>query len=1027
MEFSIVENSIHISPEENQNVNNRDINSYCVINVNNLGNSELNVNETPFVSTSLVEPFIDIKPTKSPTKIYSIDEEYSDPILVKDGGRKRQKVNRKLAAKLAKHQLQTDFIISCKHNDKSSLFCKVFEISLEDIKNFKFKLCSETSKIEQDKILISYMWIIKPKRTNRRTDLSKNDRLVVKYFIPLKNEKKPVCAKAFSDITGITRRRLNILSNSFRNFHTSPKEKRGGARVTLIDKATTVSITHHIQQFKAKKSHYSRKDSDRCYLQPNLSLSKMYNLWTIEMKRTDQPIASIGKYKTIFYKHFNLSFGHPRLDVCSHCTELKAEINAININAIQKDLLTNKLSLHKEQSKHFHRIMKLENKNTINIAFDMMQNQPIPKLSVTEVFYSRQVWVYNLTFVLTTEKQIPQNCHMYTWTETESGRGPNEVGSALIHFLKMLEDKFQNKEDAPTVVNLFSDSCSGLYVILLNSLQYLRGGNPKRTIAKIEKIELDIDSHGKDIEKSIGVVRIDQNDEVLASELLDIENMEFSIVENSIHISPEENQNVNNRDINSYCVINVNNLGNSELNVNETPFVSTSLVEPFIDIKPTKSPTKIYSIDEEYSDPILVKDGGRKRQKVNRKLAAKLAKHQLQTDFIISCKHNDKSSLFCKVFEISLEDIKNFKFKLCSETSKIEQDKILISYMWIIKPKRTNRRTDLSKNDRLVVKYFIPLKNEKKPVCAKAFSDITGITRRRLNILSNSFRNFHTSPKEKRGGARVTLIDKATTVSITHHIQQFKAKKSHYSRKDSDRCYLQPNLSLSKMYNLWTIEMKRTDQPIASIGKYKTIFYKHFNLSFGHPRLDVCSHCTELKAEINAININAIQKDLLTNKLSLHKEQSKHFHRIMKLENKNTINIAFDMMQNQPIPKLSVTEVFYSRQVWVYNLTFVLTTEKQIPQNCHMYTWTETESGRGPNEVGSALIHFLKMLEDKFQNKEDAPTVVNLFSDSCSGQNKNQFIMAVLLHFINFESKIFSDYRCHHIFNFQMCFSPFIL
>ncbi|KAL4090102.1 hypothetical protein QTP88_025002 [Uroleucon formosanum] len=500
-----------------------------------------------------------------------------------------------------------------------------------------------------------------------------------------------------------------------------------------------------------------------------------------------------------------------------------------------------------------------------------------------------------------------------------------------------------------------------------------------------------------------------RSDEVLASELLDIENMEFSIVENSIHISPEENQNVNNRDINSYCVINVNNLGNSELNVNETPFVSTSLVEPFIDIKPTKSPTKIYSIDEEYSDPILVKDGGRKRQKVNRKLAAKLAKHQLQTDFIISCKHNDKSSLFCKVFEISLEDIKNFKFKLCSETSKIEQDKILISYMWIIKPKRTNRRTDLSKNDRLVVKYFIPLKNEKKPVCAKAFSDITGITRRRLNILSNSFRNFHTSPKEKRGGARVTLIDKATTVSITHHIQQFKAKKSHYSRKDSDRCYLQPNLSLSKMYNLWTIEMKRTDQPIASIGKYKTIFYKHFNLSFGHPRLDVCSHCTELKAEINAININAIQKDLLTNKLSLHKEQSKHFHRIMKLENKNTINIAFDMMQNQPIPKLSVTEVFYSRQVWVYNLTFVLTTEKQIPQNCHMYTWTETESGRGPNEVGSALIHFLKMLEDKFQNKEDAPTVVNLFSDSCSGQNKNQFIMAVLLHFINFESKIFSE------------------
>jgi len=56
---------------------------------------------------------------------------------------------------------------------------------------------------------------------------------------------------------------------------------------------------------------------------------------------------------------------------------------------------------------------------------------------VTEVFYSKQVWVCNLTFVLTTEKQTPHNFHMYTWTEIESGREPNEVGSALMHFLKI--------------------------------------------------------------------------------------------------------------------------------------------------------------------------------------------------------------------------------------------------------------------------------------------------------------------------------------------------------------------------------------------------------------------------------------------------------------------------------------------------------------------------------------------------------------------------------------------------------------
>jgi len=62
--------------------------------------------------------------------------------------------------------------------------------------------------------------------------------------------------------------------------------------------------------------------------------------------------------------------------------------------------------------------------DTISVAFDMMQNQPLPKLSVTEVFYSRQVWLYNLTFVITSaEHQTIDNCFLYTWLESDSGRG----------------------------------------------------------------------------------------------------------------------------------------------------------------------------------------------------------------------------------------------------------------------------------------------------------------------------------------------------------------------------------------------------------------------------------------------------------------------------------------------------------------------------------------------------------------------------------------------------------------------------
>ena len=88
----------------------------------------------------------------------------------------------------------------------------------------------------------------------------------------------------------------------------------------------------------------------------------------------------------------------------------------------------------------------------------------------------------------------------------------------------------------------------------------------------------------------------------------------------------------------------------------------------------------------------------------------------------------------------------------------------------------------------------------------------------------------------------------------------------------------------------------------------------------------------------------------------------------------------------------------------MYNLTFVISESNYGPAENYLYTWTETESGRGPNEVCSALIYFLDLLETKFKTYESPPTTLNLFSDSCSGQNKNQFTMVTLLNYIKLQS-----------------------
>lgn len=81
--------------------------------------------------------------------------------------------------------------------------------------------------------------------------------------------------------------------------------------------------------------------------------------------------------------------------------------------------------------------------------------------------------------------------------------------------------------------------------------------------------------------------------------------------------------------------------------------------------------------------------------------------------------------------------------------------------------------------------------------------------------------------------------------------------------------------------------------------------------------------------------------------------------------------------------------IVITHQIWIYHLTFVISDSNQDKENCILYTWNESDSGRGPNAVHSALIDCLDLLENRIKSNEIQQTTLNLFSDSCSGQNKN--------------------------------------
>ncbi|KAL4142538.1 hypothetical protein QTP88_004979 [Uroleucon formosanum] len=264
----------------------------------------------------------------------STNPEYAEPVQTNPSGRKRNKINQKKIKQIQLNKIPHEWFITCPYSNNVSKKCNVSILKPTDISAFKTNLCGLSSKIEQDKFLLTMMKIKCPIRTDRRKGNKEEKTVIVYYLRTEKGDLLQVCSIAFTDITRITKRRLNILALNFKKSHSSPKEKRGGfsiARVNTFDEIT-ISIKKHIESFKSKNSHYCREDTGRSYLQPGLSVAVMWKHWKKKREISNQSTASLSKYYDVFCKNFNLSFGHPRQDVCSFCSETSIKIkNEIDI------------------------------------------------------------------------------------------------------------------------------------------------------------------------------------------------------------------------------------------------------------------------------------------------------------------------------------------------------------------------------------------------------------------------------------------------------------------------------------------------------------------------------------------------------------------------------------------------------------------------------------------------------------------------------------------------------------------------
>lgn len=147
------------------------------------------------------------------------------------------------------------------------------------------------------------------------------------------------------------------------------------------------------------------------------------------------------------------------------------------------------------------------------------------------------------------------------------------------------------------------------------------------------------------------------------------------------------------------------------------------------------------------------------------------------------------------------------------------------------------------------------------------------------------------------------------------------------------------------------------------------------------------------------------------------------------MKDKTKCVINFDLEKVLTTPRADVGPMYYLSKLCVWNFTIYELAEHVG----HCFVWNETQGSRGSAEISSFLLNFFR---------EKSETMVKnfvLYSDSCSGQNKNQNIFTMYLKAANelnvtithrfIDIKLISSY-CMNMpelwkFIFQSIFQPF--
>ena len=124
-----------------------------------------------------------------------------------------------------------------------------------------------------------------------------------------------------------------------------------------------------------------------------------------------------------------------------------------------------------------------------------------------------------------------------------------------------------------------------------------------------------------------------------------------------------------------------------------------------------------------------------------------------------------------------------------------------------------------------------------------------------------------------------------------------------------------------------------------------------------------------------------------------HISNKKNVRRLMAQDKEDAVQdpktcvINFDLQKVLTTPRAEIGPLYYLSKLCVWNFTIY----ELAAQTGHCFVWNETIGKRGSAEVSSFLLHFFR------EKSATGVKKFNLYSDSCSGQNKNKNIFSMYL------------------------------